>query len=161
MEKAIIFIGADHNGFDLKEEIVKYLKSIEFKVEDIGTNNSKTFLDFPDYALAVCKKVLSIKNSLGILICETGIGMSICANKIKGIRCELGYDHYTSRMGKEHNNSNVLALEGKTTGILIAKNAVDMFINSEFLSDPIKYNHYNRVVKIGQLEERIFCNIKK
>ena len=129
-----IIIGSDHGGYDMKEIIKLHLKSNNINFEDIGTY-TKESCDYPDIAKKVCNKLINknkITKSLGILICGSGIGISIAANKISGIRCALCHDNYTAKMSRKHNNANVLAIGGRTTGIEIVKDMIDTFINEEF-----------------------------
>ncbi|HEY5485341.1 MAG TPA: RpiB/LacA/LacB family sugar-phosphate isomerase, partial [Candidatus Cryosericum sp.] len=110
-----IFIGSDHGGFRLKSFLIHALTLKGYEVEDLGTDSSERSVDYPDFAAAVARKVVADSTTVGIVICGTGIGVSIAANKIAGIRCALVHDGYTARMAKEHNNANVLALGGRTT----------------------------------------------
>ena len=142
-----IFIGSDHGGFKLKEKIKKYLKDLNYEYEDLGTNNTQSS-DYPDFAYKVAKKV-SETNSKGILICGTGIGMSISANKVKGIRAALAYDETTARMSREHNNSNILCLGERTTKEALAKKIVKVWLSTKFSKEE---RHHRRVSKIMKLE---------
>jgi ribose 5-phosphate isomerase B len=127
----MIYIGADHGGFELKNEIVEYVKNeLKLEIEDLGCY-SKDSVDYPDYAKIVAEKVLK-NNALGILVCSTGIGISIAANKIKGIRCALCSEEFSAMMSRKHNNANVLALGGKTLGVWHAKSIVESFLSNGF-----------------------------
>jgi ribose 5-phosphate isomerase B len=109
-------------------------------------------VDYPDYAKLVAEKVLEKTDGprpVGILVCGSGIGISIAANKIKGIRCALCHDHYTSLMTRKHNDANILALGGRTTGVEVAKDIVDVFLNTAFEGN----QHAVRVAKIHRLEQ--------
>ncbi len=127
--KKIIFIGSDHAGFNLKEGIIKNLSlSSKYTIINEGTY-SKDSCDYPDYAKKVCTKVL--KNSTkGILICGTGIGMSISANRFKGIRAALVKDKETAILSREHNDANVLVLSSKTS-LKLALEIIDLFMNTK------------------------------
>ena len=105
----MIAIGSDHGGYKLKEEIKKYLDEKEIKYKDLGAMNEKR-VDFPNIAKDVAKEVQAGKCENGILICRSGLGMSICANKFKGIRCAVCHNEYTAKYAKLHNNSNILAI---------------------------------------------------
>ena len=105
----MIIIGSDHGGYKLKEEIKKYLEEKEIKYKDLGTYDEES-VDYPDIASKVSQEVQKNKENQGILICRSGIGMSIVANKFKGIRCALCHNEYTAKYSRLHNNSNVLAL---------------------------------------------------
>ncbi len=143
----MIAIGSDHGGFALKQEILEYLKSINIKFEDVGCFEAKS-VDYPDIAKLVCKKIICGDAKLGILVCGTGIGMSICANKIKGIRAAQCSDTFSARMTRCHNNSNVLTLGGRTVGPELAKDIVKEFLTAEFEGG----RHQTRIDKIMELE---------
>ncbi|RKP22221.1 Ribose/Galactose isomerase-domain-containing protein, partial [Syncephalis pseudoplumigaleata] len=121
-------------GYDLKQELIAYLRSQNKTVVDVGCH-TKERVDYPDYAPLVAEQVLdtsaSPKNA-GVLVCGSGIGISIAANKINGIRCGLCHDHYDARMTRKHNDANVLALGGRTTGVEVAKEIVDTFLATGF-----------------------------
>ena len=129
-----VIIGSDHGGYEMKEIIKSHLKSNNINFEDIGTY-TKESCDYPDIAKKLCNKLINknkIIKSFGILICGSGIGISIAANKISGIRCALCHDNYTARMSRKHNNANVLAIGGRTTGIEIVKDMIDIFLKEDF-----------------------------
>lgn len=140
-----IFIGSDHGGFEMKKALTDYLRSKEVALNDVGTNTTNS-CDYPDIAKNLCKQLLTSPSpeDLGILICGTGIGISIAANKVPGIRCALCHDHFTAKMCRQHNNANVLALGGRTTGIEVAKEIVDTFLMEGFEGG----RHARRVDKI-------------
>lgn len=142
-----ISIGADHAGFALKEEIKKYLQGKNIEVVDYGTYDT-TSIDYPDYALPVSKSVANKETTLGILVCYTGIGMSMCANKVKGVRAALVGSVENAILTKEHNNANVLCLGAKDTGVSLALEIVDAFIKTEFTYG----RHERRVNKIVSIE---------
>ena len=131
-----IGIGSDHGGFELKAYIIEYFKEKGIEFTDYGTYSSDS-VDYPDYGKKVAEAVISKEVDKGIVICGTGIGISIAANKVKGIRCALCGDTYSARMSREHNNANILAL-----GI------VETWLNSEFLGG----RHEIRVNKISDIE---------
>lgn len=131
MKQISIAIGSDHAGFDLKEVLITYLKNKGIKVKDCGTC-SKESVDYPDYAKKVSLSIISKESELGILICGTGIGISIAANKIKGIRAALCHDAFTAKMSKLHNNANILAMGANVIGVEVAKDMVDIWLSSEF-----------------------------
>lgn len=141
-------IGSDHAGFLLKSELVDYLQSISIKVEDFGVYTAES-ADYPDFASRVAKAVQSSEFELGILICGTGIGMSIVANKHRGIRAALCADSYSARLAREHNNANILALGARVIGSGLAEEIVSVFINSSFVGD----RHERRVKKIEALDQ--------
>jgi len=140
----MFFIGSDHGGFELKNEIIDFVKNeLKKEIKDLGIYRSET-ADYPDIARLVADEVLKNK-SLGIVICGTGIGISISANKIKGIRCALCSEEYSARMSRLHNNANILALGGRTTGSELAKSIVKAFLEADFSEDE---RHKRRVGKI-------------
>lgn len=146
----MIFLGSDHAGFELKESIKDYLKEKGAKYLDLGTDSLKS-VDYPDYALKVAEKVLgdNDKNSFGILVCGTGIGMGIAANKVDGIRAALVYDEYTAEAAKKHNNANILTLGGRTTTPTEATRYIDKFMSSMYEGG----RHENRISKITSMEK--------
>lgn len=127
----MIAIGSDHGGFDLKEAVKKHLEARGFEVKDMGTY-SKDSCDYPIFGKAVAKEVAAGNAEKGIVVCTTGIGISIAANKVKGIRCALCSDSLSAKMTRLHNNANVLALGGGMVGENLAKEIVDVFIDTEF-----------------------------
>lgn len=145
----MIFIGTDHGGFELKEELVAYIRNeLQAEVEDLGIYEKKS-ADYPDIAPIVCEHVTR-QHGLGIVICGTGIGISIAANKIKGIRCALCSEEYSARMARLHNDANVLALGGRTIGPELAKSITKTFVETRFSSEE---RHSGRVCKISELEK--------
>ena len=142
----MIAIGCDHGGYELKQEILKYLDSKNIEYRDLGAYSTES-TDYPIYAKKVCESILDGTCEKGILICGTGIGISITANKFKGIRAALCGDCFSAQATREHNNSNVLALGARVTGAGLALKIVDIFLNTPFSEDP---RHINR---INQIEE--------
>ncbi len=144
-----IAIGSDHAGFKLKESIKNYLIELGINVDDFGTHSEES-VDYPDYAFPVAKKVVKGEYDFGILICGTGLGMSISANKVKGIRASLCNDLFTARLAKEHNNANVLCMGGGVLGEGIAKEIVKVWIDSSFQGG----RHERRIAKITAYENK-------
>ena len=144
----MIAIGSDHGGFALKEEIKAYLVEKGYAVKDFGVE-SETSVDYPDIAHPVCMAVLKGECERGILICGTGIGISMAANKIPGIRAALCGDCYSARMTKQHNNANIITLGGRVTGPDLAKEIVDAWLEAKFEGG----RHQTRVDKIHGLEK--------
>ncbi len=140
----MIAIGSDHGGFELKEIIKKYLDENNISYHDYGTYSLDS-VDFPDYAKKVCQGVLSKECDRGVLICGTGIGMSIAANKVNGIRCALCNSIMTARLSMEHNNANVIALGGRVLGKDYAIEILQTYLQTEFLGG--KYNKRNELIK--------------
>lgn len=136
-----IIIGSDHAGFDLKENIKEYLKQLRYSVEDLGTH-SKESTDYPLIGKKVAEKVAKT-NSTGILICGSGIGMCITANKIKGVRAALCYDEYTAKVAKKHNNANILCLGARTESAKNYKKIIKTFLTTK----PSKEERHKRRVK--------------
>ena len=127
-----IYIGADSAGFPLKEEIRDYLKGKGYDVTDLGTDSTAS-CHYPEFAKAVCENVQKDPNgSFGILICGTGIGMSMCANKFNGIRAALCADTYSAKMTRLHNNANVICLGARVTGSCLAIDILDSFLDNGF-----------------------------
>jgi len=145
-----IAIGSDHGGFELKKTIIEHLNKQQINTLDMGAYDIQSS-DYPDFAPPVCDAVLSSKADLGILICGTGIGISISANKIHGIRCALLGDVFSAKMSRAHNNANVMALGARVIGQGLAFEIVDAFLKTEF-SDEVR--HSKRVEKIMNLEKR-------
>ena len=143
-----IALGADHGGFELKEIIKKHLQAqAQYVVNDLGTY-SQDSVDYPVFAKAVAEEVVGAKAAFGILVCGTGIGISIAANKIAGIRAALVHDEFTARMSREHNNANVLCLGGRTTDSLKALKLVDIFLGTLFEGG----RHQRRLDEIKAIE---------
>lgn len=144
----MIAIGCDHGGYELKLEIIKHLQAKGFKIKDFGCNSTDS-VDYPDYAYPVAKAVADGECEKGILICGTGIGMSIAANKVKGIRCALCSDTFSAHATREHNDSNVLALGARVTGVNLALDIVDTWLTAEFMGG----RHVGRIDKITKIEQ--------
>ncbi len=144
-----IAVGSDHGGYELKSVITEHLKKKGFEVADFGVNSCAPG-DYPDYAVPVCEAVLSGKADLGILSCGTGIGISISANKINGIRCALLGDVFSAKMARAHNDANVMALGGRVLGAGLAIEIVDAFLSTPFSGEE---RHAKRVQKIMELEK--------
>lgn len=145
-----IAIGGDHGAFELKKQVIDHLQSKGIKTLDMGTYDTSS-TDYPDYAPPVCNAVLSGEADFGIVICGTGIGISISANKLHGIRCALLGDTYSARMAREHNDANVMAIGARVLGTGLALDIVDTFLNTDFSHDE---RHSRRVQKIMDLEKR-------
>jgi ribose 5-phosphate isomerase B len=141
-------LGSDHGGFELKEAIQQHLLAQGFVVTDQGTTTADQSVDYPDYAKAVADAVLADPNALGILVCGTGIGMSIAANKIPGIRAALCHNPMTAKMARRHNNANILVLGGRVLSVAEGLAVVDAFIAAEFEGG----RHAGRLEKIRELE---------
>ncbi len=145
----MIAIGSDHGGFELKEHIKRHLAERGLEVKDYGTHSEES-VDYPDCAAPVCKAVLSGEAERGILICGTGIGISIAANKFDGIRAALCSDVYSALMAKQHNDANILCLGGRVTGRELAFMIADTWLDAEFLGG----RHAARIEKIHDIEKQ-------
>ena len=144
-----IAIGCDHGGFDHKNAIKSHLSERGFTVTDCGIYENVS-VDYPDIAVKVCEEITSGRCQLGILVCGTGIGMSIAANKIKGIRAAACSDHYSAEYTRLHNNANVLCLGGRVIGIGTALELADIFTDTKFEGG----RHQRRIDKISELENK-------
>jgi ribose 5-phosphate isomerase B len=145
----MIALGADHAGWQLKEEIKAWLLGRNLEVTDFGTHSPDP-VDYPDYAAQVAEAVAFAKAERGILVCGTGIGMAMTANKVPGVRAAFCPDLFTARMSREHNDANVLALGGRLTGRELALEIVEMWLRAQFQSG----RHDRRLGKIARLEQR-------
>ncbi len=143
----MIAIGSDHGGFELKKYVIEHLKKSGFEVKDFGTYNEES-IDYPDCAKPVCQSVLDGECERGILICGTGIGISIAANKFKGIRAALCSDPFSAKMSKVHNNANIICLGGRVLGRELAFTIVDAWLGAQFEGG----RHTDRINKIHQIE---------
>lgn len=144
-----IAIGCDHGGLDLKKEIINFLESEKHEVKDFGTH-SKESCDYPDIALPVAEAVAAKEYEFGILICGTGIGIGIAANKVPGIRAALCSDTFSAHATREHNDANILTMGQRTVGTGLALDIVKTFISSKFEGD----RHKNRIDKISKIENK-------
>jgi len=145
-----IALGADHAGYRLKDVIIPFIQSLGHEVIDLGPNCADS-VDYPDYSLPVCEKVVSGEADKGILICGTGIGMTIAANKVPGIRCALVHDLFSAKATREHNDSNVLAMGERVIGPGLAEEIVRTWLETDF-SQGVR--HQNRIDKVKSLEDR-------
>lgn len=143
----MIGIGCDQGGFELKNHIIKHLEELGVEYHDYGVYYEES-VDYPDCAKPVCEAVISGQCDRGILICGTGIGISIAANKYKGIRAALCSDVYSAKMAKEHNNAQIICLGGRVTGRELAFMIVDTWLNTEFAGG----RHQRRIDKIHAAE---------
>ena len=142
-----IAIGCDHGGFEHKNAIAEHLKERGFEVTDFGIDENKS-VDYPEIALKVANSVVSGENTLGILVCGTGIGMSMAANKVNGIRAAAVSDHFSAKYTRLHNNANILCLGGRVIGIGTALELADLFVDTEFEGG----RHQKRIDMITEIE---------
>ncbi len=145
-----IAIASDHAGFELKSYIKEYLLKKKLSVEDFGTDSEES-VDYPDFAKKLCESILKNNFKRGILICGTGVGMSITANRFKGIRAALCQDLYTAEFSRLHNDSNVLCLPGRIVGKGLAEKIVDVWLKTEFEGG----RHKRRIDKIEEVAKEV------
>ncbi len=144
-----VVIGSDHAGYEMKEAVKSHLAEKGYEVEDVGPS-TRDSVDYPDYAEAVAVRVSQGRGDLGVLICGTGIGMCIAANKVPGIRAAILYSEFAARYARMHNDANVVILGGRTMSLDEALRYLDVFLNEEFEGG----RHKRRLEKIRKLEER-------
>lgn len=145
-----IAMGADHAGYVLKDVIKPMLESLGHEVIDVGCHCADS-VDYPDYALEACNQVVAGEAERAILICGTGIGMSIAANKIPGIRCALVHDMFSAKATREHNDTNVLAIGERIVGPGLAQEIVKIWVETEFTNEN---RHQKRVDKVQEIEDK-------
>jgi ribose 5-phosphate isomerase B len=138
------YIATDHAGYAVKDFVIEYLTQKGHEVIDLGPNSDER-VDYPDFAKKLANSVVANSGSFGVLICGTGIGISIAANKVDGIRAALCHDAYTAQMCREHNDANVLCFGERVVGKGVIESMLDAFVNSEFAGG----RHLGRVQKIG------------
>ncbi len=140
-----IALGSDHAGFDLKEFVREHLSARGVEVVDLGTDSTVS-VDYPDYARKVCEAVLDGSADRGVLFCGTGVGMSMMANRFRGIRAALCHDHLTALAARSHNDANVLVLGGRIIGTGLAREIVDTWLDTPFEGD----RHERRIRKFDE-----------
>ena len=143
-----VAIGADHAGFDLKGEITTWLESQGHQVSDVGSYQMDPNDDYPDFAVAVAGSVLSGDTERGIVICGSGVGASITANKVKGIRACLCHDSYTARQGVEHDNMNVICIGGRVIGIELTKVVLEAFLDASFIQEARFQSRLDKLIQV-------------
>ena len=147
-----IAIGSDHAGFELKQEVGAYLRQLGYDVLDLGTHSTAP-VDYPDFAEAVGLAVTEGKGDRGILICGSGVGASVAANKIPGVRAAVCHDTYSAHQGVEHDDMNVLVLGGRIIGVEMARELVRAFVGARFTEEE---RHVRRLKKVNAIEQRYF-----
>jgi len=145
-----VVIGADHAGFELKENLVEYLRELGHQVLDIGTYSTEP-VDYPDFAEAVGKALLDGQADRGVLVCGSGVGASVAANKLPGIRAGLCHDTYSAHQGVEHDDMNILVIGARVIGAELARELIRAFLGAEFTGEE---RHRRRLEKIHALELR-------
>jgi ribose 5-phosphate isomerase B len=146
-----VALGSDHAGYDLKALLVTTLTDWGYEVVDIGTNGAKESVDYPEYGAAVGRAVASGRADLGVAVCGSGIGISIAANKVPGIRAALVHDVTSARLAREHNHANVLCLGSRLVGPAVAIDALEAWLNAT----PGEGRHAGRVAQLDSLYERL------
>jgi len=144
-----IAVASDHGGFELKEELKSFLSSMGISCADLGTTNGGESVDYPDFGMELARRVSDGEFERGVLICGTGIGMSIVANKFPGIRAALVWDTFTAKMAREHNDANILVIGGRTTDKEPAKEMVRVWLEARFEGG----RHQRRLDKIREIEK--------
>lgn len=144
-----IVFGCDHAGYEIKDAVIAHIKEKGHEVTEVGTYSSAS-CHYPIYAAAACKKILSGEAELGILICGTGVGMSIAANKHDGIRAACCSDCFSARLTREHNDANVLCIGQRVVGVGLALDLVDAFLDATYANSG---NHLTRVAMLKDIEE--------
>ena len=142
-------IASDHGGFDLKEELIKQLREAGHEVVDFGAHELSEGDDYPDYVVTLAKAVATQKVERGVAICGSGVGASVCANKIQGIRAALIHDHFSARQGVEDDHMNILCMGGRTVGPAVAWDLVQTFLSAQFSQ---AQRHLRRLSKVASLE---------
>lgn len=145
-----VVLGSDHAGFELKQQIIEYVRELGHEVLDVGTDNT-TSVDYPDFAEAVGTAILNNKADRGILICGSGIGSVISANKIPGIRAGICHDCYSAHQGVEHDDMNVMVMGARIIAVALARDLVRIFLEAKFLEED---RFKRRLKKVEKLERR-------
>ena len=146
-----VALGADHGGYPLKEELLPWLESQGYRVEDLGASSLEPADDYPDFAESVAQAVASGRTERGIVICGSGVGASIAANKVPGVRACLCHDIYSAHQGVEHDDMNILCLGARVVGIELAKDLIGAFLNARFTGEE---RHRRRLNKVAAIEKR-------
>ena len=148
-----VVIGSDHGAVELKAEVSAYLEKRGYKVDDLGTRGEDP-VDYPEISRKVCEAFLAGGHEFGVVLCGTGIGASIAANKVGGIRCALVHDTFTAEMAKAHNNANILALGGRVAYTQPIESILDAFLKTEFQGEkPEGERHVRRVGKLTAMDK--------
>ena len=146
----IIAVGADHAGFVLKDEIVGWLREEGHQVNDLGAFNLDPDDDYPDFAIAVASSISSGQSERGIVVCGSGVGACITANKVNGIRACLCHDTYSARQGVEHDGMNLICVGGRIIGIELAKVVLQAFLRARFIPEPRFQRRLDKIVQVEQ-----------
>lgn len=146
-----IAVAGDHAGVPLNEQVIEDLRRLGHEVTDLGTHDASKPDDYPDYAAALAREIVEGRCERGVLICGSGVGASVAANKIKGIRAGLTHDAYSAHQGVEHDNMNVLCLGARVIGPALALELVHAFVGAKFTGED---RHLRRLAKVAELEKR-------
>jgi ribose 5-phosphate isomerase B len=149
-----ISIGADHAGYDMKQHLVEYIRQLGHDVHDVGTFEPGKPDDYPDYAILVAQDIRSGAAERGVLVCGSGVGVSVAANKFKGIRAAMCHDHYSAHQGVEHDDMNVLVMGARIIGQMTAEDVTAAFLNAKFSGEERHVRRLNKVKGIEQNEFR-------
>lgn len=144
-----LVVGGDHAGFEMKEELEAWLRATGRELEDVGAHDFEPEDDYPDFAAAVARAVAEGRAERGILICGSGVGASVAANKLKGVRAAVCHDAYSAAQGVEHDDMNVLCLGSRVIGAALARSLVEAFLGARFSGEE---RHRRRLAKIADLE---------
>jgi len=154
MSKQTVYMGSDHRGWELKTALEEYLKEEDYRVVDMGNQNLVEGDDYPDFGYAVAKRVVNDPGSHGIVICGSGAGICIVANKVKGARAAAGFNEEEAKLARSDDNSNILCLPGNFMTLSQAKKVVDAWLNTEFSGAE---RHVRRLKKVEQIENEEFA----
>jgi ribose 5-phosphate isomerase B len=147
-------IATDHGGFELKEELKSYLRDTGHVVVDLGARELNQSDDYPDFVIPLAMSVAAGTVDRGVAVCGSGVGASVCANKIPGVRAGLVQDHYSAHQGVEHDDMNILCMGGRVVGALVARDLVDAFLAASFTGEE---RHIRRLAKVAALEARVLA----
>ncbi len=148
-----ISIGADHAGYEMKQQLVELVKKLGHAVHDVGTFEPGKPDDYPDFAILVAEDIRAGKAERGLLVCGSGVGVSVAANKFKGIRAAMCHDHYSARQGVEHDDMNILVLGARVIGSATAQDATEAFLSANFSGEE---RHVRRLNKVKGIEQNEF-----
>jgi ribose 5-phosphate isomerase B len=149
-----ISIGADHAGYEMKRQLIELMQKLGHTVHDVGTFEPGKPDDYPDYAILVAEDLRSGSAERGVLVCGSGVGVSVAANKFKGIRAGLCHDHYSAHQGVEHDNMNILVLGARIIGPMMAADVTEAFLQATFSGEE---RHVRRLNKVKEIEDHELC----
>jgi ribose 5-phosphate isomerase B len=150
-----IGVATDHGGWDLKEALVTQLRTVGHEVIDFGADDLSPTDDYPDFVVPLAQAVAAGRVDRGVAVCGSGVGASVCANKVPGVRAALIHDHFSARQGVEDDHMNILCMGGRTVGPAVAWDLVETFLAAEFSRAE---RHLRRLGKVASLEDRTKCN---